>query len=119
MSRRILHRRTWRRRTCAVLALIAFTSCAGATGRTLVSDYTGLDCATNQDTAIFALPNLKSAPLFKAADLTEVHILGGTQFGPPVAFPNTDEEWARTWLHVRTKARKVGWAPAGVINCGG
>ena len=92
---------------------------AVAAERTLITDYTGLDCATNQETAITAAPDAKAPLVVKAADQTMVHIMGGKQFGPPVAFPQSDSEWARTWLHVRLAGHKSGWAPAGNVNCGG
>ena len=90
-----------------------------AAERTLISDYTGLDCATNQETAINFAPDAKAKLVVKAAEQTPVHVMGGKQFGPPVAFPQSDSEWARTWLHVRLAGRKSGWVLAGTVNCGG
>jgi hypothetical protein len=101
------------------LGALALAAPAGAADRTLIEDYSGRDCATNQATPIYSAPDLASKPVLEAADQTPVHVIGGKQFGPPVAFPYTDAEWARTWLHVRLPARKLGWAPAGVVNCGG
>jgi hypothetical protein len=103
--------------TLAAAALIAAATCAS--GRTLISDSTGRDCSINQPTPIYATPDLKSKALLSVAEDAPVHVVGGKQFGPPVDFPNTDSEWARTWLRVRLAGAKFGWAPAAVVNCGG
>ena len=102
--------------TFAAAALIAAS--LSASGRTLISDSTGRDCSTNQPTPIYATPDLNSKALLNAAEDTPVHVVGGKQFGAPVDYPNTDSEWARTWLRVRLAGRKFGWAPASVVNCG-
>jgi hypothetical protein len=99
-------------------ALLAAAS-AGAAERTLIRDYTSRNCSTNQETPIYAAPDVKAKAVLKADEQTAVHVIGGKQFGPPVDYPHTDSEWARTWLHLRLAGRKYGWAPASVINCGG
>jgi hypothetical protein len=100
----------------AVLLSLALS--AAATQSTLIEQDTGQDCTIDQSSVLYALPNLKSAVVVKTPELTQVHILGGQEFGQPVAFPHTEEEFARVWLHVRTSERKVGWTPAGVVDCG-
>jgi len=104
---------------CMLAAAALVAASLSASGRTLISDSTGRDCSTNQPTPIHATPDLKSKTVLDAAEDTPVHVIGGQQFGPPVDFPNTDSEWARTWLHLRLAGRKFGWAPASVVNCGG
>ena len=104
------------RRVC-LAALIA--SPAHATQRTLITDLTGRNCMINQDTELYVQPDLKARVAAKTPELTEVHIIGGKQFGPPIAFPMTDDEFARTWLEVRTPDRKIAWAPSAVVDCGG
>jgi len=104
---------------CMLIAAGLLAACAGAAARTLITDDTGLNCSTNQETPIYSGPDLQSKPLLKAAEETAVHVIGGKQFGPSVDYPQTDSEWARTWLHVRLAGRKLGWAPASVVNCGG
>jgi len=103
----------------ALLALVALLAlAASATERTIIEDYAMRDCTIDQDTSLYALPNLKSAIVAKTPALTAIHILGGQEFGPPISFPHTEEEYARVWFHVRTAERKVDWAPSSVINCG-
>lgn len=102
----------------ALVALLVVAAPIGATERTIIEDYAMRDCTIDQDTVLYALPNLKSAIVAKTPALTGIHILGGQEFGPPIAFPHTEEEYARIWFHVRTLERKVGWAPSSVINCG-
>lgn len=104
---------------CLLVATALLAACAGASARTLITDDTGQNCSTNQETPVYAAPDLKSKPVLNAAEETPVHVMGGKQFGPPVDFPHTDSEWARTWLHVRLAGRKSGWTPASVVNCGG
>jgi hypothetical protein len=102
-------------RSAILIALIALP--AGAAERTLINDSTGHDCTVNQDTVLYVVPDLKARVVTKLAELTVVHVVGGRQFGPPVAYPNTEDEFARTWLQVHTRDRKAGWAPSGVITC--
>lgn len=104
------------------LASICALTCLGAAAapRTMISDYTGLDCTINTDDSIlYRDPDVASPKVAKLADMTTVHILGGKQFGPFVAVPSTDEEFARTWLKVRMASGKIAWAQSGSINCGG
>jgi hypothetical protein len=98
-------------------ALAPFGASAGQ--RTMIREFTGLDCTTNQDTSIHAKPDIASPAVAKLPDMTPVKILGGKQFGRFVAFPNTDAEFARTWLRLRTRDGQTGWTPSGAINCGG
>ena len=107
-----------RRRQLALVALVALSAPAGATQSTIIEDYAMRDCTINQDTFIYALPNVKSSIVAKTPEMTQIHILGGQEFGPPIAFPHTEEEYARVWFHVRTAERKVGWAASNFINCG-
>lgn len=92
---------------------------ATAAPRTMISDYTGLDCTINQDAPVYADPDGGAKTVAKLADQTSVHILGGKQFGPFVAIPGTDEEFARTWLKIRMAGGKIAWIRSGAINCGG
>jgi hypothetical protein len=98
-----------------LVALIAFP--ARPAERTLITDSTGHNCTVNQDTVLYVGPDLKARVATKLAELTAVRVIGGRQFGPPVAYPNTEDEFARTWLQVRTRDRKSGWAPSGVVTC--
>jgi len=102
-------------RSAFLAALIALP--AAAADRTLITDSIGHDCTINQDTVLYVGPDLKARVATKLAELTVVHVIGGRQFGPPVAYPNTEDEFARTWLQVRTRDRKAGWAPSGVVTC--
>jgi hypothetical protein len=102
-------------RSAALVALIAFS--AGAAERTLITDSTGHNCSINQDTNLYVGPDLKARVASKLAEQTVVHVVGGRQFGPPVAYPNTEDDFARTWLQVRTPDRKVGWATSAAITC--
>ncbi len=102
----------------AIAAAIA-SGGASATERTMIGEFTGLDCLTNQEADIRSAPDVASPVLLKLPIETPVKILGGKQFGPFVAFPNTDAEFARIWLHVRTRNSRTGWSQSGVINCGG
>jgi hypothetical protein len=105
------------------LALMAITG-AEAAPRTMISDYTGLDCSTNAAATAYEHPNDANG-VDVIADQTEVHIFGGKQFGKFVAIPNTDAEFARTWLQVaRVQAdgkpsKKRYWIQSGLVNCGG
>ncbi len=102
-------------RSAALVALIAFP--AGAAERTLITDSTGHNCTINQDTSLYVGPDLKARVATKLAEQTVVHVVGGRQFGPHVAYPNTEDEFARTWLQVRAPDRKMGWTPSAVITC--
>ena len=102
----------------ALVALVLLAGPAGATQSTLIQEETSRNCTIDQDTVLRALPNVQAAVAAKAPALTQVHILGGQEFGPPVAFPHTEEEYARVWFHVRTDERKVGWAQSNVVDCG-
>ena len=107
-------------------AMLLVSGNAIAAQRTMISDYTGLACAVNSNGAFMrAQPNEKSPKLKMLADGTQLHILGGRQFGKFVAFPNSDAEFARTWLKVRqldSKGKMTGvtrWVQSGSVNCGG
>ena len=104
---------------CLMIAVAWLAICACADARTLITDDTGLNCSTNQETPIYSSPDVKSKPVLNAAEETPVHVIGGKQFAPLVDYPQTDSEWARTWLHVRLAGRKFGWTPASVVTCGG
>ena len=107
-----------RRALFGFILLAAFGAAAQAAPRTMISDYTGLDCATNTAGFVYEQPNLKSATVTKLDNDVTVHILGGKQFGPFVAIPGTDEEFARTWLHIKF-GKTSAWIQSGAINCGG
>jgi hypothetical protein len=112
----------------AALGLIV-TTCAYAASHTLIGDYTGLDCATNRKTTVYAKPFNPEGKSEDAAgdiaDQTPIHIFRGRQYGKPVAIPNTDAEFARIWFEAARiddtgkplKARF--WLQSGFINCGG
>ena len=107
----------------AELALMAMTGAHGAT-RTMISDYTGLDCMTNTAAPVFDHPNdVNGVDVFE--DRIPVHVFGGKQFGKFVAIPNTDAEFARTWLRIARvldngkPSNKRYWVQSGNINCGG
>ena len=112
-----MKRLAWLAGLASILALGSLD--ASAAPRTMISDYTGLDCTTNEDAAVYADPDAGAKTVAKLADQTSVRILGGKQFGPFVAIPSTDEEFARTWLKIRTPGGKVAWIRSGSINCGG
>lgn len=102
----------------ATLAVFAAPPAAAAQ-RTLITDYTGLDCTINaDDTFMYARPTLMSGIVAKLKDLTAIHIHGGKRIGKFVAFPNTDEEFAQIWFEVGTGGKR-GWVQASHINCGG
>jgi hypothetical protein len=101
----------------AVLPLLSLA--ASAATRTMIQDYTGLDCTVNtDDSTMYAEPSIDSDEVLTLASDTSVHIYGGKQFGPFVAVPSTDEEFARTWLNIKAKG-KMGWIQSGLVNCGG
>jgi hypothetical protein len=103
----------------ALVMLPALSALAFAAPRTMISDFTGLDCAVNSDgAALHSEPKVESAQIKSLPDGTQVHIYGGKQFGKFVAIPNSDEEFARTWFRVETKGVS-GWVQSGSINCGG
>ena len=91
---------------------------ARAAPRTMIADYTGLDCTTNVSGPVYEKPDVNSHPVANLDSDKTVHILGGKQFGPFVAIPGTDEEFARTWLHIKFGG-KTAWIQSGAINCGG
>ena len=100
----------------AGLALCASIAAAGAAGRTYIGEVTGLECVTNQAAALLTGPG--GDQLGAVPEDQPVKILGGKVIGKPVAFPNTDDEWNRTWFQIRSKG-KTGWVNAGTVNCGG
>jgi hypothetical protein len=103
----------------AVFLLPSLATTAPAAQRTMISDFTGLDCAVNSDGgSLRAEPNVEAAEILSLSDGTEAHIYGGKQFGKFVAIPNSDEEFARTWFRVKAKGVS-GWIQSGSINCGG
>jgi hypothetical protein len=104
--------------TLAIAGAIA-TGGASAAQRTMIGEFTGLDCLTNQEAEVRSTPDVASPVLFKLPNETPVRILGGKQFGAFVAFPNTDAEFARIWFQIRTGDSKIGWSQSGGINCGG
>ena len=107
-----------------ILAALAIAA-AGASGgvcaprRTMIKEFSGLDCLTSQEAEVRAAPDTGSPVLAKLPFETPVKILGGKQFGRFVAFPNTDAEFARTWLQISARDGRTGWVQSGGINCGG
>jgi hypothetical protein len=103
-----------------VLALLpALSIAAPAATRTMITDFTGLDCAVNSNGGDFYVePSVDSDMIQQLDDGTEVHILGGKQFGRFIAFPSSDEAFARTWFKIKAKGQ-IGWIQSGSVNCGG
>ena len=80
-----------------ILALALGAAEAGAKERTLITDYTGLDCTRSTKQRRLSPRRVRRRSRWRdSADLTQVHVLGGKQDPPNVAFPNSDAEWART-----------------------
>lgn len=102
----------------AALALCGSSATAGAAGRTYIGEITGLDCVSNQASALLESTEPGAATIGKLPEDTPVKILGGKVIGKSVAFPNTDDEWNRTWIRIRFNG-KTGWVNAGKVNCGG
>jgi hypothetical protein len=102
----------------AGLALCASIAPASAAARTYIGEITGLDCVSNQAATLVESTAPGARTVGKLPEDTPVKVLGGKVIGKPVAFPNTDDEWNRTWIRVRFNG-KTGWVNAGKVNCGG
>jgi len=105
-------------------ALLLLTASAGAAPRTMISDYTGLDCTTNAPAPAFEKAgDVNGVDVFE--DATPIHIFAGKAIGMSKPFPDTDDEFKRVWFRVARvqengKPSKTSyWMQSFYINCGG